>query len=174
MLKSKIIAPPIEGGKDAVETTTTELTPPPSYASHSGSQDVDITAAFSNLDLNTNRLPTGDLCLAHLKLLEAFHQLREDVSQADGQFGIKDDFAASDVQNERNHQLAQIREKRWQVYVSRAAMRFEKWWTSCVQPGKRLQSQISLCGVGMTPAVGSEITYSADDLPPLGKNIQNV
>ena len=54
---------------------------PPSY-----SQDaVDITSHFAKLDLNsTSSKPTVDQCIAHLKLLEAFHQLREDVATSDG------------------------------------------------------------------------------------------
>jgi len=59
--------------------------PLPSYAVKNPIEGtLDITAAFSNLNLarphDKLQKPTANQCLAHLKLLEAFHQLRQDIA----------------------------------------------------------------------------------------------
>ncbi len=99
---------------------------------------LDFTAAFSNLNLTASHVPSPpspDKCIAHLKLLESFHQLREQVALTDGLFGIKDGFVPSDLSEaKRAELLTKMREKRWAVYVAKAAKRFEKWWETCVQP----------------------------------------
>lgn len=149
--------------------------PPPAYAkSESNSTVLDITAAFSGLNLTPSAKPTPDVCLAHLKLLEAFHQLREDVAFEDGRFGIDDAFAdAGESDRERAELLTKIREKRWQVYVTKASNRFERWWTTCVEPNdesNRLLGQGKILSVfKQSPDVGERLVWSKDYLPPLGE-----
>ena len=67
--------------------------PPPAYiANTSGETNANpqnLTAAFSNLKLDDSIIPNPDQCIAHLKLLEAFHQLREDTALHDGLFNIQ-------------------------------------------------------------------------------------
>lgn len=172
--------------KGSVKATTSELTPPPSYTDNVAAPPLDITAAFSNLDLSTSNLPTPDLTLAHLKLLEAFYQLREDISQRDGLFGVKDEyitmasltekdvhsakrFEAESIPDERNRRLAQVREKRWEVYVSRAARRFETWWERCVQRSVPMKAMACLHGTKADPRLASVINFPAEHMPPLGK-----
>lgn len=134
----------------------------------------DITAAFSNLNLAPSAKPTPDVCIAHLKLLEAFHQLRENVAFEDGRFGINDAYAdAAPSKQERSELLIKIREKRWQVYLCKASKRFEKWWTTCIEATderNRLlgQSKIPL-NFKQSPDVGERLAWSKDRLPPLGK-----
>ncbi|KIW06818.1 uncharacterized protein PV09_02498 [Verruconis gallopava] len=78
-----------------------------------------------------------DHCIAHLKFLEALYQLKETVGNTKDLFGILDPIESSETPatpgNDQNA-LAEIRvrEKRWAVYVARAAHRFEQWWGKCV------------------------------------------
>lgn len=75
----------------------------------------DIVASFANLNLGRKeRKPTPDECIAHLKLLEAISQLRDDVGMTDGLYGLFDRIA-DDVPegDKRTELLSKIREKRW-------------------------------------------------------------
>lgn len=149
--------------------------PPPAYAQDDPNLHVpDITAAFSHLNLAPSAKPTPDLCIAHLKFLEAFHQLREDIACQDGLFGISDAFAdAAQSDPERAKLLAKIREKRWQVYVTKASKRFERWWVTCVEPNEekdRLLGQSKMPSIfKKSPEHGAQLEWSKDDLPPLGQ-----
>ncbi|KAL8707038.1 MAG: hypothetical protein Q9225_007863 [Loekoesia sp. 1 TL-2023] len=107
--------------------------PPPSYAA----DPPDITAGFSRLNLaqRQSAKPIRDQCIAHLKLLECFHELRETVATTDGLYGIWDDFVPSNLtERDQAALLTKIREKRWSIYVAQAAKRFELWWTHCAEP----------------------------------------
>lgn len=149
---------------------------PPAYLQADFNTNVpDITAGFSSLNLAPSAKPTPDVCIAHLKLLEAFHQLREDVAFEDGRFGIKDAFAdAGGSDKERADLLIKIREKRWQVYVTMASKRFERWWTTCVEVANeksRLLRQSKIPTMfRQSPDVGERLAWSEDCLPPLGKH----
>ena len=141
--------------------------PPPSYAAN----PPDITAAFSNLSLRqATAKPKRDQCIAHLKLLECFHELRENVATQDGLFGIQDDFVPSGL-SERDHAafLVKIREKRWAVYVARAAMRFQSWWTHGIDVSNRMyrMQDTTLLPGAMNKAL--PLTDMKNKLPPIGK-----
>lgn len=107
----------------------TSLTSPPSYKERQAQDIPDLSLRLCNLKLHHQSTMTADHCIAHLKLLEAFHHLREDVANIEGLFGI--DSAPSSLANDTTAQ-ARIREKRWQVYVARAVTRFEIWWRKCI------------------------------------------
>ena len=154
-------------------TTANGDSPPPSYSASAAQEPpADISTAFANLNLHEPpalaQTPTPDECLAHLKLLEAFYSLRQDVCQHDGLFGINDSFATASTEPERTQHLAKIREKRWQVYVSKANKRFEAWWTTCVLPEARRQTQYAVTTLGRTPWVGEKLNFERQNLPPLG------
>lgn len=139
---------------------------PPSY----GAETPDITAAFSNLSLDTPQgKPTVDECIAHLKLLEAFSQLREDIGTTDALYGIQDDFASCLRAERRTESLARMREKRWAVFVTRAVDRFAVYWQNCIEPDARMLRQTdvdsSLFGDGFG---SSALKFDVDNLPPLG------
>lgn len=115
---------------DSQAGNTTELPP--------GAVD-DLSAAFSSLDLP--EVATGlhrSTCLAHLKLLAAFEALKEDVGYADGLWEIFDsrvmnpqgDVVEKDA--DPKQALAQLREKRWALFVARAVDRYEAWWDTMV------------------------------------------
>lgn len=161
--------------KDGLPTPPSDSPPPPAYAEGESNFNIpDITAAFSTLSLVPSVKPTPDVCIAHLKLLEAFHQLREHVAFEDGRFGIKDAFAdTGESDQQRAELLGKIREKRWQVYVTKASKRFEQWWTTCVESGQeqnRLlrQSKIPFY-FKQSPDVGERLVWTEDLLPPLGQ-----
>lgn len=105
----------------------------------------DIAWAFSNLKIKESQsgFPTPEETLGHLKLLEAFYALKDEVAYTDGAFGLFDCRAPGTEESvagdqpamiKRLEALAQIREKRWALYVSRAADRFESWWTQVLTP----------------------------------------
>ena len=141
---------------------------PPSYSA----ETPDITAAFSNLRLDEKAdKPTVDECLAHLKLLEAFSQLREDIGTADGLYGIQDDFASALDVEPRTEALAKMREKRWAVFVTRAVDRFEVYWKNCIQPDAPMLRQVpDLNAPSFEDDFASKVVlqFNADNLPPLG------
>ena len=177
--RSKLSEPVLEKNAGLVAkqtdlgTTANGDSPPPSYPASAPQEPLsDISTAFANLNLHQPsalaQTPTSDECLAHLKLLEAFYSLRQDVCQHDGLFSINDSFATASIESERTQQLAKIREKRWQVYVSKANKRFEAWWMNCVLPGARRQTQYAVTMVGPTPWVGDKLNFERQDLPPLG------
>ncbi len=145
--------------------------PPPSYAANDENSIPDITAAFSNLDLRSFRKPTADQCTAHLKLLEAFHQLREDVALNDGLFGLQDAFVPStENEQQRAELLTKIREKRWAVYVAKAAKRFQGWWEMVIEPSAQRLQQTNIPTIfEQAPEAGSALLIDQDHLPPLGK-----
>ncbi|KAL9115949.1 MAG: hypothetical protein Q9227_000317 [Pyrenula ochraceoflavens] len=122
---SKNPPPKVAGEKKA--------SPPPSY----NEPELDgLAASIKHLNLSKSSkktaLPTTDECIVHLKLLTAFHHLREEVSEKDHLFGIHD--AAADVfPSQRDEAITKVREKRWAVYVTRAVDRFQKWFDVCVQ-----------------------------------------
>jgi len=124
--------------KHGLSTPPGDDSPPPSYAVNDTNNVPSITAAFSNLNLTASHAPSPpspDKCIAHPKLLESFHQLREQAALTNRLFGIKDGFVPSDLSEaKRVELLTKMREKRWAVYVAKAAKRFEKWWETCVQP----------------------------------------
>lgn len=135
-----------------------------------------LTAAFANLQLKeVADKPTIDQCLAHLKLLEAFHQLREDVATTDGLYGIDDGFiyAVHPGQENRTQQAAlllKLREKRWAIYVTKAAKRYERWWQKTTPTGTSMPTQHGLIGVYMTWGQNEGTArYHNNSLPPLGQ-----
>ena len=165
--------------KNQLPTPPKDESPPPAYAPNApnvtAADQPHITSSFANLNLNPADHPTPDQCLAHLKILETFHQLREDVATRDCLFGIRDSFVGQcKDEKERAERLMQIREKRWAVYVTKAAQRFEKWWTLCVQPNAQMLKMFNLIDTlkydpPQSQGVGEPIEWTADDLPPIGK-----
>ncbi|MCJ1463096.1 hypothetical protein MMC07_001701 [Pseudocyphellaria aurata] len=157
-----------EYSKSAENSPPEELAPP-TYAANPES----LTAAFSSLNLSGDgREPTRDRCIAHLKLLEAFHQLREDIATSDGLFGIKDNVVPADRSpQDQAAVLLKLREKRWAVYVAKAASRFETWWEKCIQPDSRMLRQGDIAPdprqTDDEARGGQVLPFTRDNLPPL-------
>ncbi|KAL9131574.1 MAG: hypothetical protein Q9217_000531 [Psora testacea] len=159
--------------KSTLSYPSPDHSPPPVYTSEAPSvandTTPDITAAFSSLNLDTSAFPTPDQCLAHLKLLEAFHQLREDVALRDGLFGIRDSSVSKHASEEKQREvLMKIREKRWAVYVAKAVKRFEKWWAICVCPqASKLEQKQMQAEMTRTPDRGEKMNIDINQLPPI-------
>ncbi|GKT82468.1 alpha-ketoglutarate-dependent sulfonate dioxygenase [Colletotrichum tofieldiae] len=176
--------------------------PPPAYGAApdthpSGPQDLSAALGALNLDASPPGTdprddPNEDTCLAHLRLLTAFHRLKSETGYRDGLWEIWDSRAqvsnASSATSSSNSKaaaaaadggagslntdvLVKLREKRWAVYVGRAADRYAAWWRSFV-PDMLLESDMVEPSeerkdrYGGFP--GSEpMVWNADMLPPL-------
>jgi hypothetical protein len=136
---------------------------PPAYSAQDNgnradappSVDVDVTASFAQLTLDQNiadRKLSVNTCLAHLKLIHAIHNLKEEVGYTDGLFGLYDQSATDDAHgldldmfhvekgvkledaDKMRLVLSKIREKRWALFVARAVDRYEAWWKTIQGP----------------------------------------
>lgn len=176
---------PIPNGRPPADASA-----PPAYdglhmqglSAQSNAQPEDLSARLDDLNLSVDEnRPTPDRCIAHLKLLEALHQLRDTIASTDGLFGIvtppeKKSEKQSEQKANADAQVA-VREKRWAVYVARAVDRFESWWTQCVpqtvagSPTQRMTEGRYLSQPMEHYALDGQpiAQLSRDNLPPLGK-----
>ncbi|CZS98839.1 related to large-conductance mechanosensitive channel [Rhynchosporium agropyri] len=149
---------------------------PPSYAAVKNSAngyDDELDGGFSSLTIAVNApaFPEADQCLAHLKLLSALHVLKEDIGYADGLFGLFD--AKCDMATNRDASLVKMREKRWALYVARAADRFQDWWLKVLckmEPSVRLEGNDMASGAAnftQFTKAGKARQWTARMLPPL-------
>lgn len=169
--------------------------PPPSYQETARAQDdelcpSDITAGFSNLQLGTSTQnePRPQECVAHLKLLECFYRLKQQVAGSDGQFGVSMDVVAqldesaqvggSKFEDKNNEVLALLAEKRWQVYISRAVTRFSVW-RDALEPTydyytlkQATDSKGEVLADRVDHTKAKPILLHTDNLPPIGKNFK--
>lgn len=142
---------------------------PPGYQAEAMGPPPDLAASFAKLDLHREeRKPTPDQCIAHLKLLEAIAQLREDVGSTDGLYGLFDHLA--DGADEPDKVKGKIREKRWAVYVVQAAQRFERWFQSIEKSDRMMTLQIMESEqYNEIHKVSRALEFHKNSLPPLGK-----
>lgn len=149
---------------------------PPGYTAADGPAETDLAAAFANLNVSQSDIPAfpnEDLCLAHLKLLKTFHNLKEDVGYADGLFGLWDARCELPVVENRDKASVAMREKRWSLYIARAVERFEDWWLKvlCEQEyATRLQQKDMTMPSDFIdfPKKGVAKAWSTSMLPPIG------
>ncbi|KAL2255371.1 hypothetical protein VTK26DRAFT_3506 [Humicola hyalothermophila] len=147
---------------------------------NAGESQINVTAAFENLHLsNLPSDPSVDTCLAHLKLLFAIQNMKEDIGFTDGLWGLWDARAGPNSQMasllsrpgvDKGHApapaigermqdktlaaLSKIREKRWALFVAQAVDRYEAWWRALTTG---LQAR-PLCEQDMTMA--PSVVYS--------------
>jgi hypothetical protein len=138
----------------------------------------DLSQRLQNLTLSwptPNSLPPSDHLIAHLKLLEAFYNLRLSIGSQDGLFDIA--HAKGELAEDAATK-ARVSEKRWAVYVARAVDRFEKWWFNDIpQIRQRAIDSRLTTKEWMTNRANHSIVlisnplsqFSKDTLPPLGK-----
>ncbi|KAJ3561231.1 hypothetical protein NPX13_g9029 [Xylaria arbuscula] len=136
MGKLEEVKPTTDNGGDAA--------PPPSYDAGVSPDDIEqLNLAFSSLNVPlVSKSVTAGTCLAHLKLLFAFQNLKESVGYTDGLWQIYDsrvfpqEKGTNTIQDpyklddETKKNLSLLREKRWALYVARAADRYAAWWNS--------------------------------------------
>jgi hypothetical protein len=126
-----------QGGMPPKSQPVASEAPPssPTTGNDPGPSLDEINAHFSNLQIGAfvKYFSDTNVCLAHLKLLEAFFILKQEVGYTDGAFDIwdsrapgTDESVANDemARNKRKEARSKIREKRWALYVARAAHRF--------------------------------------------------
>jgi hypothetical protein len=156
---------------------------PPSYSERPVNElPPDFSTQFKNLNLKRTRAkkPTEDQCIAHLKLLEAFYQLRHDVANTDGLFDIFEVTDSSSKDSDAENHI-QAREKRWAIYVTRAVDRFEKWFDIIPASLRGRPSCMLTCGeyewskdLHETPLQAAPLLgLTSDQLPPIGKSYIN-
>jgi hypothetical protein len=158
--------------------TGTSSGAPPAYSSAEGQSVTEGTlaetaAAFSSLNLSqSSSEPTADACLAHLRVLFAFEELKTRIGLQDGLWDIWDSRAREAGANAKNV-LAVLREKRWAVFIARAVSRYEAWWQSFV-PDMLKESDMTAADhetkeryLGFTAS--HPTVWAADMLPPLGE-----
>lgn len=135
------------GFKDAVlfrsRSRSDSTSPPPPYTEEEEAAQKQfhdqLAERTSNLSLDEPEgsfFPTADQAYVHLKLLHAISTLRKEISEHDGLFqlhnqdvldGLVKSGRGSDSDTEKQL-LAKLAEKRWAIYVARAADRFAVWW----------------------------------------------
>ncbi|KAH8689422.1 hypothetical protein BGW36DRAFT_308446 [Talaromyces proteolyticus] len=117
---------------------------------------------------STTTTVTGAECISHLKFLAALAQLRESVENEIGLFKIGGRDSYPDLLE--NAEIQQrVREKIWQVYVSRAVDRFTRWWMG-VPRYNNPPTVMSLKAFDMDPLKlddGIRVTLTREELPPL-------
>ncbi|OJZ90546.1 hypothetical protein ASPFODRAFT_56829 [Aspergillus luchuensis CBS 106.47] len=111
---------------------------------------------------------TQKQCVTHLKLLSAFAELRDVVSNNDGLFGLHD----TDGHQEGDAQVkyhALVKEKRWAVYVARAVKRYTNWWFRCLPSPEPLPKMADIRRNAYANVVKPEkiVEWHQDILPPL-------
>lgn len=147
--------------------------PSPVYTDTEELPTVDINAGFANLSLSAApQAPDVNLTIAHLKLLEAFHSLKQDIGYTDGLFDFWDSRANKHLKEvSKDAILSKIREKRWALYIARAADRFDAWWSTTLCVGNQRLELRDMMRPGFKEAaiIGTPLTWAADMLPPLGK-----
>lgn len=153
--------------------------------------DVDLSAAFSNLNLDSES-GTRDVsvhsCLAHLKFLHALHALKEDVGYTDGLWGLWDSRAGVEAEavfdeikqtgmvpeskevDKEMLALSKIREKRWAIYVARAVDRYETWWKSLRGDMLQEEEMSLLAGDRYIDFTSRGDLMVWTSLPPLGES----
>lgn len=141
-----------------------------------------LKAAFYNLNLGCDASPTPvvDTCLAHLKLLRAFEELKSRTGLADGLWDIWDSRAQNASRGGPGRStdtldiLVKLREKRWAVYLARAVGRYETWWksfvsvmlTECDMVADGKDGQLSRFEA--FTAKREPMIWTSSSLPPLG------
>lgn len=156
--------------------------PPPSYAQRPEYDEEDtepppdITTGFSNLNLSssTSITPTHAETIAHLKVLEAFYRLRQNIGSTDGLYGISNSTVTSltPSNDEQSELLARLAEKRWAIYLTKAVGRFEKWTSAvflsygCITTS--ILSTDGETGRLVEPGYGAQpIAFTRDVMPPI-------
>jgi hypothetical protein len=164
-----------------------ESPPPPTYEQANRHEDhTQYAPQIANSTLQHNPdLPSPADCVAHLKLLECFYRLRQNIASTNGLFGISceivDDLDKSATQTDthkdkKNEGITLLAEKRWQVYVSRAVERFSRWRYS-LEPkanyytlAQAISSKGQVLADRVNPETAKPFSFDAESLPPIGKS----
>ncbi|KAJ2969735.1 hypothetical protein NQ176_g8516 [Zarea fungicola] len=140
-----------------------------------GERDAGRTATIAiphSPDKNNNTPVQTSDCIAHLKFLAAVAQMRESISSATNLFGIDKELQQRDAPSSvplTPEITDRLREKRWQVYVARAASRLATWWFTLPEYNAR-PTVTSIRAMNMKPEEidrKDALAFTKDNLPPL-------
>ncbi|KAJ6021871.1 hypothetical protein N7540_007375 [Penicillium herquei] len=162
-------------GKKSKETPATSSASdnssrPPSYER----VEQEVLLQLPKLNLNelsnvpSSQTVTRDQCVVHLKFLAVLADLRDYISNQDGLFDIYD-VDANKFPDSVDEAMIRIKEKRFAVYVARAAERYEKWWFTAL-PMSRGEATIAdqeSTTYGTITNGETKVVWSAETLPPL-------
>lgn len=166
--------------RDSGVTSHSSNAQPPAYTEQDQPpNDIppDLSSRLRNLNLSQpdkSYTPTGDQLVAHLKFLEAFWRLKDEVGKNDSLFNIT---PPAGTLGEDAAAKARVCEKRWAVYVARAVDRFETWWARCIPQTKggyscnklMLDKMTTDKNIHLVATEGVQLVYlTRDQLPPLG------
>ncbi|KAK9419554.1 putative Alpha-ketoglutarate-dependent sulfonate dioxygenase [Seiridium unicorne] len=157
---------------------------PPPYV-QDASSDASATGArelsfeFSKLRLEDSEhssFPPAAFMLVHLKLLQAFENLKHTVGNCDGLWDIWDhandaSTESHQMQEQRQRHSSKAREKRWAVFVARAVDRYESWWKSFVPDMLTDNDMLAESGQGSKYGAfvsqDEAVIWTPESLPPL-------
>ncbi|KAK6064686.1 alpha-ketoglutarate-dependent sulfonate dioxygenase [Seiridium cupressi] len=159
---------------------------PPLYV-QDASSDASATGArelsfeFSKLRLEDSEhssFPPAAFMLVHLKLLQAFENLKHTVGNCDGLWDIWDhandaSTESHQMQEQRQRYSSKAREKRWAVFVARAVDRYESWWKSFVPDMLTDNDMLAESGQGSKYGAfvsqDEAVIWTPESLPPFDK-----
>jgi hypothetical protein len=162
--------------ESAPQQPVSDKSPPPAYTEEEPADFPPLPALvdFKDAGQSHTSTVTNTQCIAHLKLLSVFADLRAAISTDNGLFGIHDSIADRFLDEQsKNQALARIREKRWAVYTTRAVDRYTNWWHNCaLSSGTALSVDILLqSNYAAITKPRTPVVWSSKDLPPLGELI---
>lgn len=142
---------------------------PPSYDAEQLALELPNLNLGKSQQYPTSSIVPHDQCVAHLKLLAVFADLRDAISNNDGLFGLFDS-AADKFSDSVDEAKARIREKRWAVYTARAVDRYAKWWLTCLPMSRPQLTMKDVESPNYEEIVDCEtrLAWSKNNLPPIG------
>lgn len=157
----------------APQQPISDKSPPPAYDEDpNGFPGLPHLVDFKHAGPSTNSTVTNTQCIAHLKLLSVFADLRVAISSEDRLFGIDDSEADQfKDENSKNQALARIREKRWAVYTTRAVDRYADWWHTCAATTGKAPyiNDLAYASYKLITHNPKPVQWSSKNLPPLGE-----
>ena len=164
---------------DPVPEYSESQLPPPDYTESGDVPPPDYTAGFASLSISDEPsldIPQVNETIAHLKTLECFYRLKQNIAATDGIFGIHNvkivDIArASNLEdvNGASEFLPRLAEKRWAIYVSRAVDRFHAWVSTAV-PADPMPTMAELEDKGRNDQIISEASRARHQTPQLDRS----
>ncbi|KAB8336789.1 hypothetical protein FH972_021098 [Carpinus fangiana] len=172
--------------RSSSSTSSTSVYAPPSPPPYAVSAITEPLSSLSLADtLSSLRLtdnagkqdampPKPDECAAHLLLLAAIHRLKDEISNSNGVFGLDDtilDIPSDDDARAAIHDG--LKQKRWAVYVARAADRYARWFNRSIPTRAQGPLRIAEFDVGgpfghcIHAPEAAPLGLSRANLPPL-------
>jgi hypothetical protein len=164
---------------DPVPEYSERQVPPPDYTDGEDVPPPDYTAGFASLSISDEPsldIPQANETIAHLKTLECFYRLKQNIASTDGMFGIDNAKIVDIAQTSSltngdgaDEFLPRLAEKRWAVYVSRAVDRFHAWISTAV-PAAPVPTMAELEEKGTNGQIIVDSSHARLQMPPLDRS----